>query len=67
QTEVEVDNQDYRAVLPNANDWTFICIELDPHSRDFFIEKISGAQWKADNVNAMLSLRCTYLNGSLAI
>ncbi|MEO0536940.1 MAG: ISKra4 family transposase, partial [Cyanobacteria bacterium P01_A01_bin.123] len=29
--------------------------------------KISGAHWKAENVNAMLSLRCTYLNGSLAI
>lgn len=29
--------------------------------------KLSGAQWKADHVNAMLSLRCAYLNGALAI
>ena len=29
--------------------------------------KISGAQWQAENVNAMLSLRCAYLNGALSI
>lgn len=29
--------------------------------------KISGAQWKVDNVNQMLLLRCAYLNGLLAI
>lgn len=29
--------------------------------------KISGAQWKAENVNAMLALRCAYLNGALAV
>ncbi len=29
--------------------------------------KISGAQWKAENVNQVLSLRCAYLNGLLAI
>lgn len=27
--------------------------------------KLSGAQWKAENVNQMLALRCVYLNGSL--
>ncbi len=27
--------------------------------------KISGAQWKAENVPAMLRLRCAYLNGEL--
>ncbi len=29
--------------------------------------KISGAQWKAENVNQILSVRCAYLNGLLAI
>lgn len=29
--------------------------------------KLSGAQWKAEYVNAMLALRCAYLNGALAI
>ncbi len=29
--------------------------------------KISGAQWKAENVNQVLQLRCAYLNGLLAI
>ncbi len=29
--------------------------------------KISGAQWKAQNVNQILQLRCAYLNGLLAI
>jgi hypothetical protein len=29
--------------------------------------KISGASWKADNVNQALLLRCAYLNGLLAI
>ncbi len=27
--------------------------------------KLSGAQWKAENVNQMLVLRCAYLNGAL--
>jgi len=29
--------------------------------------KISGAQWKRENVTAMLQLRCAYLNGLLAV
>lgn len=29
--------------------------------------KLVGAQWKADNVNQMLQIRCAYLNGQLAI
>ena len=29
--------------------------------------KISGAQWKPENVNQVLQLRCAYLNGLLAI
>jgi hypothetical protein len=29
--------------------------------------KISGAQWKVDNVNSILSVRYAYLNGTLAI
>lgn len=29
--------------------------------------KISGAQWKMENVCAILQLRCAYLNGQLAI
>jgi len=29
--------------------------------------KISGAQWQAENVNQILSVRCAYLNGLLAI
>lgn len=29
--------------------------------------KITGAQWKAKNVNQVLSVRCAYLNGTLAI
>lgn len=29
--------------------------------------KLSGAQWKEENVNRMLMLRCAYLNGALAI
>ena len=29
--------------------------------------KLVGAQWKLDNVNQMLQLRCAYLNGQLAI
>jgi len=29
--------------------------------------KISGAQWKTENVNQVLSVRCAYLNGSLAV
>ena len=29
--------------------------------------KISGAQWKTENVNQILSVRCAYLNGLLAI
>jgi hypothetical protein len=29
--------------------------------------KISGAQWKAENVNQVLSVRCAYLNGMLAL
>jgi hypothetical protein len=29
--------------------------------------KISGAQWKAENVNQVLSVRCAYLNGLLTI
>lgn len=29
--------------------------------------KISGAQWKPENVNQILQLRCAYLNGLLAI
>ena len=29
--------------------------------------KLVGAQWKSDNVNQILKLRCAYLNGQLAI
>ena len=29
--------------------------------------KISGAQWKSENVNQVLSVRCAYLNGVLAL
>lgn len=29
--------------------------------------KLAGAQWKAENVNQILHLRCAYLNGLLAI
>jgi hypothetical protein len=29
--------------------------------------KISGAQWKSENVNQILSVRCAYLNGLLTI
>jgi hypothetical protein len=29
--------------------------------------KISGAQWKVESVNQILSVRCAYLNGLLAI
>ncbi len=29
--------------------------------------KLTGAQWKAVNVNQMLQLRCAYLNGELAV
>lgn len=29
--------------------------------------KLSGAQWKLENVNQMLALRCAYLNGALAV
>lgn len=29
--------------------------------------KISGAQWNAENVKQILSVRCAYLNGLLAI
>ncbi len=29
--------------------------------------KISGAQWKVENVNQVLSVRCAYLNGMLAL
>ena len=29
--------------------------------------KISGAQWNSENVNQILSVRCAYLNGMLAI
>ena len=29
--------------------------------------KISGAQWNSENVNHVLSVRCAYLNGLLAI
>ena len=29
--------------------------------------KLVGAQWRTDNVNQMLQLRCAYLNGKLAI
>lgn len=29
--------------------------------------KLSGAQWKKENVNQMLMLRCAYLNGAFAI
>jgi hypothetical protein len=29
--------------------------------------KLTGAQWKAANVNQMLQLRCAYLNGQLAV
>jgi len=29
--------------------------------------KISGAQWNSENVNQILSVRCAYLNGLLAI
>jgi hypothetical protein len=30
-------------------------------------ERIEGAQWKIDNVKQILSVRCAYLNGLLAI
>lgn len=29
--------------------------------------KMNGAQWKIDNVKHILSVRCAYLNGLLAI
>jgi hypothetical protein len=29
--------------------------------------KISGAQWKPENVSQILQLRCAYLNGLLAV
>ena len=29
--------------------------------------KLSGAQWKRENVNQMLRLRCAYLNQTLAV
>ncbi len=27
----------------------------------------TGAQWKKENINSMLQLRCAYLNGLLAV
>ncbi len=29
--------------------------------------KISGAQWKSENVSQILQLRCAYLNGQLTL
>ncbi len=29
--------------------------------------KISGAQWKGENVSTILQLRCAYLNGLLVV
>jgi hypothetical protein len=29
--------------------------------------KLTGAQWRRENVTQILQLRCTYLNGKLAI
>jgi hypothetical protein len=43
-TEVEIDNQGYKAVLPNANDWTFISVILDKQSREYFVSNLSKLQ-----------------------
>ena len=43
-TEVEIENKNYVAVLPNANDWTFISIVLDSASRESFIKNLSNLE-----------------------
>jgi aminopeptidase N len=55
-TEMELDNKGYKAVLPNANDWTFIVIELDQVSREFFIQNMA----KLDELSMLLIVRSLY-------
>lgn len=42
ETVIEIDNKEYKAVLPNYNDWGFIKIILDKHSREFFYHNLTN-------------------------
>ena len=43
-TQIQIENQDFVAVLPNANDWSFVAVQLDQISRDFFVSNLSKLQ-----------------------
>jgi aminopeptidase N len=56
KTEVEIENKNFKAVLPNANDWTFCSIVLDPVSRDFFTKNLN----KLDELSNLLIVRSLF-------
>lgn len=55
-TEIEFENDNFQAVMPNSNDWTFIAIKLDEKSREYFIENMS----KLDELTFLLVMRSLY-------
>jgi aminopeptidase N len=55
-TEIEIDNKGYKAILPNANDWTFISILLDKVSQEFFVQNMS----KLNELSTLLVVRSLY-------
>ena len=57
ETNLEIDNKGYKAILPNHNDWSFLKIILDPHSLQFITENLM----KIDNpLSQLLIIRSFY-------
>jgi hypothetical protein len=63
ETVVRFENNNYKAVLPNYGDWTFISIDLDPVSRKYFIENIPKIE---EELAKMLIIRSLYNDVRLA-
>lgn len=61
-TEIEIDNQGFQAVLPNANDMTFCSIVLDEKSREYFIEHMA----RLDELSSLLIVRSLFNDVKMA-
>lgn len=57
ETTLEVDNQNYSAVLPNYEDWSFIKVIFDPVSLEFFQNNFSRIE---NPLTKLLVLRAFY-------
>ena len=56
KTEIEIENDGFKAILPNSNDWTFCSMILDLQSREYFIQNLNNL----DELSNLLIVRSLF-------